>query len=134
MTESETEAERLRAQARRALELARAINDPEAALRLKAHGRLSSRKFEIMERAIRRLSHSRLRNDSGRAPLSSGFAGPSSLIGPASPISSSQLLAPPSAGLFFAPLPSPSACPADGSSLRSQRAFRDPVARANRKL
>ena len=34
VTESETEAERLRAQARRALELARAINDPEAALRL----------------------------------------------------------------------------------------------------
>ena len=36
MTESETEAERLRAHARRALELAGAINDPEAALRLKA--------------------------------------------------------------------------------------------------
>ena len=36
VTESETEAERLRAHARRALELARAINDPEAALRLKA--------------------------------------------------------------------------------------------------
>ena len=35
VTESETEAERLRAHARRALELARAINDPEAALRLK---------------------------------------------------------------------------------------------------
>jgi hypothetical protein len=33
--ESETEAERLRAQVRRALELARAINDPEAVLRLK---------------------------------------------------------------------------------------------------
>jgi hypothetical protein len=31
-----TEAERLRAYARRSLELARAINDPEAALRLKA--------------------------------------------------------------------------------------------------
>jgi hypothetical protein len=30
-----TEAERLRAYARRSLELARAINDPEAALRLK---------------------------------------------------------------------------------------------------
>jgi hypothetical protein len=37
VTESETEAERLSAQARRVLELARAINDPEAALRLKAH-------------------------------------------------------------------------------------------------
>ena len=36
VTESETEAERLRAHARRALELAGAINDPEAALRLKA--------------------------------------------------------------------------------------------------
>ena len=36
VSESETEAERLRAYARRALELARAINDPEAALRLKA--------------------------------------------------------------------------------------------------
>jgi hypothetical protein len=60
LTESETEAERLRAQARRALELARAINDPEAALRLKAHaadfwncprraeGRLSSRKSQFM--------------------------------------------------------------------------------------
>ena len=36
VSESETEAERLRAHARRALELARAINDPEAALRLKA--------------------------------------------------------------------------------------------------
>ena len=35
MSESETEAERLRAHARRALELAGAINDPEAALRLK---------------------------------------------------------------------------------------------------
>ena len=35
MSESETEAERLRARARRVLELARAINDPEAALRLK---------------------------------------------------------------------------------------------------
>jgi hypothetical protein len=45
VTESETEAERLRAQARRALELARAINDPEAALRLKAHA------AELLERA-----------------------------------------------------------------------------------
>ena len=36
VSEIETEAERLRAHARRALELARAINDPEAALRLKA--------------------------------------------------------------------------------------------------
>jgi hypothetical protein len=36
VSESETEAERLRAHARRALELAKAINDPEAALRLKA--------------------------------------------------------------------------------------------------
>ena len=45
MTESETEAERLRAHARRALELARAINDPEAALRLKAHA------AELLERA-----------------------------------------------------------------------------------
>ena len=45
MSESETEAERLRAQARRALELARAINDPEAALRLKAHA------AELLERA-----------------------------------------------------------------------------------
>ena len=45
MTEIETEAERLRAQARRALELARAINDPEAALRLKAHA------AELLERA-----------------------------------------------------------------------------------
>ena len=36
MSEIETEAERLRAHARRALELAGAINDPEAALRLKA--------------------------------------------------------------------------------------------------
>jgi len=36
VSESETEAERLRAHARRALELAGAINDPEAALRLKA--------------------------------------------------------------------------------------------------
>ena len=45
MTESETEAERLRAQARRALKLARAINDPEAALRLKAHA------AELLERA-----------------------------------------------------------------------------------
>jgi hypothetical protein len=44
VTESETEAERLRAQARRALELARAIND-EAALRLKAHA------AELLERA-----------------------------------------------------------------------------------
>ena len=35
VSEIETEAERLRAHARRALELARAINDPEAALRLK---------------------------------------------------------------------------------------------------
>jgi hypothetical protein len=35
VSESETEVERLRAQARRAFELARAINDPEAALRLK---------------------------------------------------------------------------------------------------
>jgi hypothetical protein len=35
VSESETEAERLRARARRVLELARAINDPEAALRLK---------------------------------------------------------------------------------------------------
>ena len=40
-----TEPERLRAQARRALELARAINDPEAALRLKAHA------GELLERA-----------------------------------------------------------------------------------
>ena len=45
VTESETEAERLRAQARRALELARAINDLEAALRLKAHA------AELLERA-----------------------------------------------------------------------------------
>ena len=45
VTESETEAERLRAQARRALELARAINDPEAALRLKNHA------AELLERA-----------------------------------------------------------------------------------
>ena len=45
VTESETEAERLRAHARRALELARAINDPEAALRLKAHA------AELLERA-----------------------------------------------------------------------------------
>jgi hypothetical protein len=45
VTESETEAERLRAQARRALELARAINDPEAAFRLKAHA------AELRERA-----------------------------------------------------------------------------------
>jgi hypothetical protein len=45
VTESETEAKRLRAQARRALELARAINDPEAALRLKAHA------AELLERA-----------------------------------------------------------------------------------
>jgi hypothetical protein len=36
VSERETEAERLRAHARRALELAGAINDPEAALRLKA--------------------------------------------------------------------------------------------------
>ena len=35
VSEIETEAERLRAHARRALELAGAINDPEAALRLK---------------------------------------------------------------------------------------------------
>ena len=45
VSESETEAERLRAHARRALELARAINDPEAALRLKAHA------AELLERA-----------------------------------------------------------------------------------
>ena len=45
MSESETEAERLRARARRVLELARAINDPEAALRLKAHA------AELLERA-----------------------------------------------------------------------------------
>ena len=45
VTESETEAERLRAQARRALELARAINDPEAALPLKAHA------AKLLERA-----------------------------------------------------------------------------------
>ena len=45
VTESKTEAERLRAQARRALELARAINDPEAALRLKAHA------AELLKRA-----------------------------------------------------------------------------------
>jgi len=45
VTESETEAERLRAHARRALELARAINDPEAALRLKTHA------AELLERA-----------------------------------------------------------------------------------
>ena len=42
---AKTEPERLRAQARRALELARAINDPEAALRLKAHA------GELLERA-----------------------------------------------------------------------------------
>jgi hypothetical protein len=45
VSESETEAERLRAQARRVFELARAINDPEAALRLKAHA------TELLERA-----------------------------------------------------------------------------------
>ena len=45
VTESETEAERLRAQARRALELARAINDPEAALRLEAFA------ADLLERA-----------------------------------------------------------------------------------
>ena len=45
VSESETEAERLRAHARRALELARAINDPEAALRLKTHA------AELLERA-----------------------------------------------------------------------------------
>jgi hypothetical protein len=45
VSESETEVERLRAQARRAFELARAINDPEAALRLKAHA------AELLERA-----------------------------------------------------------------------------------
>jgi hypothetical protein len=45
VTKSETEAERLRAHARRALELAGAINDPEAALRLKALA------AELLERA-----------------------------------------------------------------------------------
>ena len=45
MSESKIEAERLRAQARRAFELARAINDPEAALRLKGHA------AELLERA-----------------------------------------------------------------------------------
>jgi hypothetical protein len=45
VSESETEVERLRAQARRAFELARAINDPEAALRLTAHA------AELLERA-----------------------------------------------------------------------------------
>ena len=43
MTKSETEAERLRAHARRSLELARAIADQEASRALKA--------YELLERA-----------------------------------------------------------------------------------
>ena len=50
VTESETEAERLRAHARRALELAGAINDPEAALRLKAYAAELLKRADALER------------------------------------------------------------------------------------
>jgi hypothetical protein len=64
--------------------------------------------------AIRRLSPSRLRNDSCRAPLNGGVC-PSLLPhGPTSPHFVLPTLGPASAGLFFPPLkplPSPSACP-----------------------
>jgi hypothetical protein len=48
--ESETETERLRAHARRALELARAINDPEAALRLEALAATLLERVDALER------------------------------------------------------------------------------------
>src|SRR3954468_17191899 len=62
------------------------------------------------ERAIRRLSPGRLRNDSCRAPLNRGFAGPAPSAGEPHFL---PTLGPASAGLFLAPLkplPSPSAC------------------------
>lgn len=53
---------------------------------------------------IRRPSHSRLRNNSGRAPLSNGFCRPPPSSGRQALFSSSQLLAPPRRG-FFPPWP-----------------------------